>query len=95
MKKFYLTYIKPFLSFLRLIDENGELSITNILVIIFAFKLAFAPMEETNIQQMALALAAIGVYASKRIVSKVASAKKDSGVAKDIVDKLKHFVDKG
>lgn len=91
MKKFYLTYIKPVLKFLRLIDEQGELSITNILVIIFAFKFAYAPMEETSIQDTALALTAMGVYIGKKAIYKIADAKKDSVVTQEVVTKLKEF----
>lgn len=91
MKQFYLTYIKPVLKFLRLIDEQGELSITNILVIIFAFKFAYAPMEETSVQDMALALTAMGVYIGKKAIKEIAAAKKDSVVTQEVVAKLKEF----
>lgn len=91
MKTFYQKYIKPLLKFLRLIDENGELSITNILVIIFAFKFAYAPMAETSIQDMALALTAMGVYVAKKAVTAYTDAKKGSVVPSEVIDKLKEF----
>lgn len=90
-KNLYIIYIKPILKFCRLIDEQGDLSITNILIIIFAFKFAYAPMEVTSIQDMALALAAMGVYAGKHAITKITEAKKHTAVTQEVITKLKEF----
>ena len=79
------------LGFFRLVDENKVVSITNLLIYIFAFKFAYAPMESTNLQDMALALAAMGVYVGKKVVNAYADGKKSS-LPSDLMDKMKNFV---
>jgi len=76
------------LTFLRLLDENKVLSITNILVIIFAIKFALVPLESASITDIAMALSAMGVYMGKKVVNGMIEAKKNA-VPSDIVEKLK------
>lgn len=61
--------IKGFLNFFGLIDDLGCLSRTNLLVYIFTFKFAFVPMESAGIQEIAMALGAMGIYMGKKVVS--------------------------
>jgi len=56
------------LKFLGLIDGEGSLSRTNLLIYIFTFKFAFVPMADASIHEIALALAAMGVYMGKKVV---------------------------
>jgi hypothetical protein len=80
------------LGFFRLVDENNVVSITNLLIYIFAFKFAYAPMESTSLQDMALALAAMGVYVGKKVVNAYADGKKQT-LPSDLMDKMKGFID--
>lgn len=59
------------LNFLRLTDENGLFSITNIMVWIFVFKFAYAPMETIQTNDMILALSSMGVYMGKKVIGTV------------------------
>jgi len=76
------------LSFFRVIDENEVLSITNLLVMTFAIKFAMVPLESASILDMAMALAAMGVYMGKKAVSAIIESKKNV-VPAEIVEKLK------
>lgn len=93
MKKFYLKYIKPFLSFIRLIDKNGELSITNLVIIIFTFKFAITPMETFSIESIVPVIGAMGMYYGKRYINhkENTQAENDTKVTDDIINKMKEF----
>lgn len=85
-------WIKWFLNFLRITDETGILSITNMLVYIFAIKYAMAPVQASSIQDMALALGAMGIYMGKKVVSTIAQGKAPS-VADDVLNKIKDMAE--
>lgn len=94
MKSFFIKswrYITKILNFFGLIDEKGQLSRTNLLVYIFTMKFAFVPMQTASINDLALALAALGVYMGKKVVNAfVDSAKaKVEGTPSDVIDKIK------
>ena len=76
------------LGFLRITDEKNQLSITNILVMIFAIKFAMVPMEAATVMDMAMALAAMGVYMGKKVVTGMLEAKKNV-VPQEVMDKIK------
>jgi len=84
--------IKKALSFLRILDETGQLSITNILVVTFAVKFAFVPMQSASIQDMALALAAMGVYVGKKAINGIVEAKKNT-LPEELIGKLKSMTE--
>lgn len=52
--------------FLRLLDENNQLSLTNITVYITIVKLATAPV--TNYTDIAALIAALSTYTAKKII---------------------------
>lgn len=93
MKSLLLKIWSPFktvLDFFGLIDEKSQLSRTNLLVYIFTMKFAFVPMESASIHDMALALAALGVYMGKKVVNAYtegARVKADLANS-DVLDKL-------
>ena len=96
MKNFFLTiwkHIKSVLNFFGLIDAQGQLSRTNLLVYIFTLKFAFVPMETSSIHEMALALTALGVYMGKKVLTAYVEGKKvTSDVAtQDVIDKLRNL----
>ncbi len=91
MKAFFINIwnlIKAFLKFFGLIDEQGQLSRTNILVYVFTVKFAFVPMETASIHDMALALGALGVYMGKKVVNAYVEGKKATSVSSDIINKI-------
>lgn len=96
MKKFivdfYQTYIKRFLTFVRILDEQGNLSITNLLVMIFVWKFAQTSMDTFSIESVGPMIAAMGMYFGKKVVNK---PKTDPvitpEVTDEIVNKLKEF----
>ena len=94
MKTFFMKiweYITTALNFFGLIDEKGQLSRTTLLVYIFTMKFAVVPMESATIHDMALALAALGVYMGKKVISaytESAKAKTDTAT-QDVIDKLR------
>lgn len=90
MKTFYIKYIKPVLKFLRIIDAQGDLSITNLLIILFAHKFANTPMETFNIESFVPVLGAMGMYFGKKVVDKPVT-KIDPAITDEIVGKLKTF----
>lgn len=75
------------MAFFRIIDENKLLSITNLLVMTFAVKFAMVPLAEASIMDMAMALAAMGVYMGKKVVTGMIEAKKNV-VPAEIMEKL-------
>ena len=85
-------WIKWLLNFLRVTDESGVLSITNMLVYIFAIKYAMAPVQASSIQDMALALGAMGIYMGKKVITGVTQAKAPS-VADDVINKIKDMAE--
>lgn len=84
-------HIKSFLNFFGLIDEKKQLSRTTLLVYIFTIKFAFVPMETASIQDLALAMSALGVYMGKKVVNAyVEGAKAKAEIASsDVLAKLK------
>lgn len=92
MKSFFIKIwacIKSVLGFFGLIDDKGELSRTNLLIYIFTLKFAFVPMETASVNDLALALAAMGVYMGKKVVSAYAEKSKLDVTPSDVIDKLK------
>jgi len=70
-----------------MIDAEGSLSRTNLLIYIFTIKFAFVPMAEASINDLALALAAMGVYMGKKVVSAYENKRKEKESGKsNIVD---------
>jgi hypothetical protein len=98
MKSFFIgiwVKIKMFLNFFGLIDDKGQLSRTNLLVYIFTLKFAVVPMESASVHDMAMALAALGVYMGKKVVSAYVdgkSAQSDSTTS-DVMDRLRMLGD--
>lgn len=64
------------LSFFRLIDENRQLSLTNIAVIIVLVKLAL--MKNIDLNSVSVLLTTLGAYNFKRYLG---NSKKDSPIA--------------
>lgn len=60
--------IKKVLSFIRLLDENGDLSITNICAILVIYR--FAGLEAVSTSDMVSLLAVISTYQFKRYVQR-------------------------
>ena len=56
------------LAFLRLLDENAQLSLTNIAVIIVLFHMAFAPT--LSLTEASTLLGVLGAYQFKRYVQR-------------------------
>lgn len=63
-----MNHIKALGQFLRILDENNQLSITNIAVIIMLFKLAVVPV--TTLTEIVPLLITIMSYSHKRHLSK-------------------------
>ena len=84
--------IKWLLNFLRITDEQGVLSITNMLVYIFAVKYAMAPVATASIGDMAMALSAMGVYLGKKVITGVTQAKAPD-ITSDVVNKIKDMAE--
>jgi len=84
-------YLKSVLNFFGLIDGNGQLSRTNLLVYIFTMKFAFVPMQTASIHDMAMAMAALGVYMGKKVLTAYIDGKssKSDAVTGDVMDKLR------
>lgn len=61
-------WIHKILNFLRITDEDGVLSLTNIFIIIVLFKLAMAPTLQ--LEEVATVFIAISNYMYKRHVNK-------------------------
>lgn len=94
MKAFFLkiwNFIKSFLSFFGLIDEKQQLSRTNLLVYIFTLKFAFIPMQSASINDMALALGALGAYMGKKVISAYVDGKsaQSGSDTSDFTDRLR------
>ena len=53
--------------FLRLLDDSGQVSLTNIAVYITLYKLATAPL--TNYTDIAALIAAMGTYTVKKVIN--------------------------
>lgn len=75
------------LAFLRIVDEKGQLSITNIMVMTFAIKFAMVPMESASIQDMAMALSAMGIYMGKKAVTAYTETKTQQ-LPDDLMEKI-------
>ena len=67
--------IKQFLEFFGLIDDNGQLSRTNLLIYIFTIKFAVVPMQSASMNDLAMALGAMGIYMGKKVLSTYIEAK--------------------
>jgi len=96
MKNFFIKtwiYIKSLLNFFGLIDAEGQLSRTNLLVYIFTLKFAVVPMETSSIHEMALALATLGVYMGKKVITAYVEGKKaaSDSTTQDVMDKLRNL----
>ena len=81
------------LAFVRLLDENGQLSLTNIAVIIVLVKLAV--MKDLNLNAVSVLLTTLGAYNFKRYLGKssnesaIATPNKEVGVLMDEINKIK------
>ena len=85
-------WIKWLLNFLRITDESGVLSITNMLVYTFAVKYAMTPVEAAAVGDMAMALSAMGVYLGKKVITGVTQAKTPD-IASDVINKIKDMAE--
>ena len=83
--------INKVLTFLNLVDTNGNLSITNLAVVITLIKLATSP--SANITEAGTLLIALGNYALKRQVI-ASSAKADDDTESKINNALQATADK-
>jgi hypothetical protein len=63
-----MTYIKSVLAFLNILDREGNLSITNLAVIITLTKLAIAP--QASLVDTGTLLIALANYSHKRLVTR-------------------------
>jgi len=78
--------IRKFLGFLRLLDENAQLSITNIAVIIVMTKVAMTPL--LNFAQVATLLGVISTYSFKRFVQRKAPKKEKVSIVEKLMEDL-------
>ena len=60
--------IKKIASFLRLVDENGQLSLTNVSVIVTIIKLVL--VQNASVCDLGILIASLTSYQVKRIVTK-------------------------
>lgn len=92
ISNFYIKYIKPVLKFIRIIDEPGDLSITNIMVMIFVYKFAQTPMETFSIEAIMPVIGAMALYFGKKIVNKSAGKEVNTQeVSDEVIKKIKEF----
>lgn len=63
-----IKYIKRTLAFFRLLDENGDLSITNICVILLLYRIM--EMEALTVKEIVAFLSVVGTYQFKRYVQR-------------------------
>lgn len=89
---FYIKYIKPVLKFFRVIDEQGDLSITNLLVMLFVYKFAQTPMETFSIEAIVPVIGAMGMYFGKKVVTNSTTKKQPTTeVSDEVLKKIKEF----
>lgn len=70
--------LSPFariLSFFKLTDVSGKLSLTNVAFYIFLYKIATCSMGEITANDLALALSTVGLYFGKKVVNAVKDMK--------------------
>lgn len=83
-----MNYIKKALKFLNLVDRSGNLSITNIAVIVCITKIAMAP--EFSMAEIGALLVSLMNYAHKR----VETAKLDKSDLSIMEEKIRDVVEK-
>lgn len=89
---FYNTYVKRFLTFCRIIDEEGNLSITNLLVMLFVYKFAQTPMDSFSLESVGPMIGAMGLYFGKKVVNKSGSKPViTEEMSDEIMGKIKEF----
>lgn len=86
--------IKKSANFLRLIDENGQLSLTYLAVWVVLVKIAFA--QEVNITDAGILFVALLNYSGKKVLKHAGSKKQalQDEEATQIKQKLKELQDK-